>query len=166
MACRWSATTAGAIPDTVPPDAGVLVPPDDAAALAGALRRLIENADERRRLAAGARQAARAAADLAGIRHDIRDCARGPHMSFSAQWLALREPYDLRARNPQVRDAVAASFTGAPSLRIVDLACGTGSTLARAVTAPAAAPTLALGRQRPQPAGACIGNRASRGRHS
>ncbi len=50
-------------------------------------------------------------------------------MSFSAQWLALREPYDLRARNADVRDAVAASFKGAPSLRIVDLACGTGSTL-------------------------------------
>ena len=50
-------------------------------------------------------------------------------MSFSAQWLALREPYDLRARNTDVRDTVAAAFKGAPSLRIVDLACGTGSTL-------------------------------------
>ncbi len=50
-------------------------------------------------------------------------------MSFSAQWLALREPYGLRARNADVRDAVAASFKGAPSLRIVDLACGTGWTL-------------------------------------
>ena len=51
------ATNAGAIPQTVPPDAGVLVPPDDAPALTAALRRLIENPDERDRLAAGARAA-------------------------------------------------------------------------------------------------------------
>jgi glycosyltransferase involved in cell wall biosynthesis len=51
-------TTAGAIPDTVPAEAGVLVPPDDAAALAAALRRLIEDRDARERLSAGARAAA------------------------------------------------------------------------------------------------------------
>ena len=51
-------TTAGAIPETIPAGAGVLVAPDDAAALALVLRRLIENPDERRRLAAGARAVA------------------------------------------------------------------------------------------------------------
>src|SRR6267378_1347742 len=51
-------TTAGAIPETVPNDAGLLVPPDDSDALAQALRRLIEQPGERRRLAAGARAAA------------------------------------------------------------------------------------------------------------
>jgi glycosyltransferase involved in cell wall biosynthesis len=50
-------TTAGAIPDTVPPDAGVLVEPDDVKALARALRMLIENPDERRWLASRARAA-------------------------------------------------------------------------------------------------------------
>ena len=44
-------TTAGAIPETVPAGAGVLVAPDDAEAFALALRRLIENPAERRRLA-------------------------------------------------------------------------------------------------------------------
>jgi SAM-dependent methyltransferase len=48
---------------------------------------------------------------------------------FAADWLALREPYDVRARNPQVLDAVVASFAGNNAVRIVDLACGTGSTL-------------------------------------
>jgi SAM-dependent methyltransferase len=48
---------------------------------------------------------------------------------FSADWLALREPHDLRARNPAVVDAVAASLEPLSSVRIVDLACGTGSTL-------------------------------------
>ncbi len=48
-------TTAGAIPETVPASAGVLVPPDDVAALATALRRLIESPSDREQLAAGAR---------------------------------------------------------------------------------------------------------------
>jgi glycosyltransferase involved in cell wall biosynthesis len=51
-------TDAGAIPDTVPANAGVLVPPSDADALATVLRWLIENPAERERLAAGARAAA------------------------------------------------------------------------------------------------------------
>jgi len=47
---------------------------------------------------------------------------------FSADWLKLREPYDLRARNAAVLDAVTALFEDKPSATIVDLACGTGST--------------------------------------
>lgn len=48
---------------------------------------------------------------------------------FPAEWLALREPYDRRARNAVVRDAVISAFAGRPSIGIVDLACGTGSNL-------------------------------------
>ena len=51
-------TTAGAIPDTVPADAGLLVAADDPIALAAALRRVIENRDARHKLAAGAWRAA------------------------------------------------------------------------------------------------------------
>jgi hypothetical protein len=48
---------------------------------------------------------------------------------FSAAWLALREPYDLAARNAKVLDAVAAHVIEQPSIGVVDLACGTGATL-------------------------------------
>jgi glycosyltransferase involved in cell wall biosynthesis len=51
-------TDIGALSDTIPAGTGVLVAPDDAAALATALRRLIESAAERRRMARNARAAA------------------------------------------------------------------------------------------------------------
>jgi glycosyltransferase involved in cell wall biosynthesis len=51
-------TTAGAIPDTVPAGTGLLVPPNDAAALARALRHVIRDRAERQRLARNARAAA------------------------------------------------------------------------------------------------------------
>jgi glycosyltransferase involved in cell wall biosynthesis len=51
-------TRVGAIPHTVPPNAGILVAPDDVPAFAVALRQLIADADERKRFAAAARIAA------------------------------------------------------------------------------------------------------------
>ena len=50
-------------------------------------------------------------------------------MSFSAEWLALREPYDAAACNAAVRDAAIASIAGLDPVSIVDLGCGTGSGL-------------------------------------
>lgn len=52
-------TDAGAISDTLPPGAGLLVAPDNPEALANALRRVIEDAEQRRRIAAASRDAAR-----------------------------------------------------------------------------------------------------------
>ena len=48
---------------------------------------------------------------------------------FSADWLALREPYDARARNRDVLDSVATAAAAGDAVAVVDLACGIGSTL-------------------------------------
>jgi hypothetical protein len=48
---------------------------------------------------------------------------------FSAQWLALREPYDLKARDGAVLEAIAEAFRDHSAIAVVDLACGTGATL-------------------------------------
>ncbi|KPF62546.1 hypothetical protein IP69_20475 [Bosea sp. AAP35] len=48
---------------------------------------------------------------------------------FSPEWLALREPADHAARNPQVLGAVGAHFAGRNSMSVVDLGCGAGSNL-------------------------------------
>jgi glycosyltransferase involved in cell wall biosynthesis len=50
-------TNVGAIPDTVPSAAGILVPPDDVDALAATMQRLIDDVPAREHLAAGARAA-------------------------------------------------------------------------------------------------------------
>lgn len=50
-------TTAGAVPDTVPADAALLVPPGDSAALAEALATLMDDPAARNALARGARRA-------------------------------------------------------------------------------------------------------------
>jgi len=50
-------------------------------------------------------------------------------MSFSAEWLALREPADHRARNAEIAAMLARRFAGSSDLGIVDLGCGTGSNL-------------------------------------
>jgi len=59
------ATTAGAIPDTVPATASLLVPPGDFDALRGALRRLLTDTALRAQLAAGAARAGEALPDWA-----------------------------------------------------------------------------------------------------
>jgi glycosyltransferase involved in cell wall biosynthesis len=79
---------AGAIPNTVPPDAGILVPPGDVAGLADALRRVLTDAGLRSRLTGAARAAAlklptwddavdRFAAELVGIEPALRRSLAG-----------------------------------------------------------------------------------------
>lgn len=48
---------------------------------------------------------------------------------FSADWLALREPADHRARNDALATKLGARFRERPAIRIVDLGSGTGSNL-------------------------------------
>jgi hypothetical protein len=48
---------------------------------------------------------------------------------YSTEWLALREPYDLAARNAVVLESVARTFVGQAAISVVDLACGTGAML-------------------------------------
>jgi len=47
---------------------------------------------------------------------------------FSIEWLALREIYDRRARNPKVLAAAISPLKLKSTVRLVDLACGAGST--------------------------------------
>lgn len=50
-------------------------------------------------------------------------------MSFDADWLSLREPHDARARAQTPLAALAGWAADRAHLDIVDLGCGTGSTL-------------------------------------
>src|SRR5262245_51123679 len=47
--------------------------------------------------------------------------------TFSADWLAIREPADAAARSSRLAQLVARILTGIDPLRIVDLAAGTGA---------------------------------------
>ena len=48
---------------------------------------------------------------------------------FSADWLALREGADRRARDPVLLARLAALFEARSEIEVVDLGCGTGSNL-------------------------------------
>jgi SAM-dependent methyltransferase len=50
-------------------------------------------------------------------------------MTFSPEWLALREPADHASLNSDVRSALARHFMHRASIQVVDLGCGAGSNL-------------------------------------
>src|SRR5690606_36909985 len=79
-------------------------------------------------------------APLVGYGGKDRRCHQGgPSMSgFSPEWLALREPADMRARDPGLLAALAAHLAGRDAIEVVDLGCGAGSNIR--TTAPALGP--------------------------
>jgi len=48
---------------------------------------------------------------------------------FSHDWLALREPADRQARDPHLLRAAVAHLMSQRSIEVIDLGCGTGSTV-------------------------------------
>jgi len=48
---------------------------------------------------------------------------------FSVAWLRQREPVDRRSRNVAVAAALRSAFARVPTIRVVDLGCGTGANL-------------------------------------
>lgn len=70
------AAAGGAVPDTVPAAAGLLVPPGDGPALAAALRRVVGDAGLRGRLAAGAASAGAALPDWDEVARDFAAAIR------------------------------------------------------------------------------------------
>jgi len=60
---------------------------------------------------------------------------------FSPEWLALREPADVRARDPDLLMALATHLAGRDRIDVVDLGCGTGANIR--TTAPALGPVQA-----------------------
>ena len=108
---RWATAPTGARP-------GLLVPPDDPAALAAALRALARRRRAAARLAPGRARAARVALRL--VDHDLRPGGRprrGGAMTVedirvSSGWLALREPADAAARAPELVEQLRRASSG------------------------------------------------------
>ena len=123
-------TTAGAIPDTVPPDAGVLVEPNDVqgadAHAADADRESEGAAVVRRRARARPAQRCRPGRNRPSC-SGRRD--RGAGMSFQRRLARSCASPTIAARaTPPCSTRSAAALAERPSVAIVDLACGTGST--------------------------------------
>ena len=127
-------TRTGAIAELVGDEAGLVVPPGDVTALSHALSQVLGDAAAdgvRERLAAGARRVRERLPtwDDAAGRMDARAQPRGRLMGeFTADWLALREPADARARSAKLTALVAERLRHDAPLRVLDLAAGTGPT--------------------------------------
>ena len=134
------AAAGGAVADTVPAAAGLLVRSGDARALGAALRRFLTEpgpapTPARRGPCARASELP-GWADTAGAVEARPAAGRGMSDGFSADWLTLREPYDAAARSSALlRRGSPRGAAAADVLQVVDLGAGTGSNLR--CTAPA-----------------------------
>jgi glycosyltransferase involved in cell wall biosynthesis len=90
-------TKVGAIPTTVPANTGLLVPPEDVAALAAALQSLIANEAERCRLARNARAAARQLPTWADSAQDFAGAVEAASRATDFDsWIAKRARHSAK----------------------------------------------------------------------
>ena len=116
--------------DLVPGDAGILVEPGDIPALRAALATVLTDVDRADRMAAASIRAGEHLPrwqDTVRIVKTVLD--RKHTVQFSADWLSLREPADLRARNPGIAHKVRDLYAGRDRINICDLGAGTGSSI-------------------------------------
>ena len=146
-------TTAGAIPETVPASAGVLVPPDDVAGARRGAAPPDREPEEREKLAAGARAAPLQLADLARIGRTVLAGDREGRMSGSRQ-------AGSRCASPTTGARATPRCSTRSRAWAAERSVGRGGRSrlrpridpARRHRAAAAAAKLAAGRQRPEPA--------------
>ena len=139
-------TDTGAVPQLIAETAGIVIPPDDVDALVVALARVLDDPDLRVRLAQGARNARtrlptwrdaaarmsdtleRVGAEFAPPPPTRTTLAPSlPTRTFTADWLALREPADVAARSARLVDSIAQRLAAQDPIRALDLAAGTGA---------------------------------------